>query len=104
LPVNGAGAQLQSRVDSEIVLGLRPEQITQRVDGKVNNATNFVAPCLVEVVEPTGPDTLIFVRLNGRKVVCRVEPEAASDAGQNMELMFDVSKAVFFDGDSGARI
>jgi multiple sugar transport system ATP-binding protein len=104
LPVNGAGAQLQSRVDSEIVLGLRPEQITQRVEGKVNNATNFVAPCLVEVVEPTGPDTLIFVRLNGRKVVCRVEPEAASEAGQNMELMFDVSKAVFFDGDSGARI
>ena len=104
LPVNGAGEKLKSRIDSEIVLGLRPEMITHRVAGKVDSDTTFVTPCLVDVVEPTGPDTLIFVRLNGRKVVCRVEPEAASDAGKNMELMFDVSKAVFFEGESGARV
>lgn len=104
LPVNGAGEQLQSRVDSEIVLGLRPELITHRVEGKMDSDMTFVTPCMVDVVEPTGPDTLIFVRLNGRKVVCRVAPDAATDAGKPMDLMFDVSKAVFFDGDSGARI
>ncbi len=104
LPVNGAGERLQSRLGSEIVLGLRPEQITQRAEEKIASATIQVASCAVEVVEPTGPDTLLFVRLNDRKVVCRVEPESAVEAGQNMELMFDVSKAVFFDSASGARV
>ncbi len=104
LPVNGAGERLQSWVDSEIVLGLRPEMITQRVEEKMNSDTTRLASCLVDVVEPTGPDTLIFVHMNDNKVVCRVEPESAVDAGQNMELMFDVSKAVFFDPESGARV
>jgi multiple sugar transport system ATP-binding protein len=104
LPVNGAGERLQSWVDSEIVLGLRPEMITQRVEEKVNSDTTRVASCAVNVVEPTGPDTLVFVQMNDNKVVCRVEPESAVDAGNNMELMFDVSKAVFFDPESGARV
>jgi multiple sugar transport system ATP-binding protein len=104
LPLNGAAERLHSRVDSEIVLGLRPEQITQRVDEKMHSDNTRVAPCLVDVIEPTGPDTLVFVRMNDRKVVCRVEPESAVDAGNNMDLMFDVSKAVFFDEQSGARI
>lgn len=104
LPVNGAAERLQSRMDKEVVLGLRPEMITQRVDEKMNNDTTRVASCAVDVVEPTGPDTLVFVHMNDSKVVCRVEPESAVDAGNNMELMFDVSKAVFFDPESGARI
>ncbi len=104
LGINGAGERLQSRLGSEIVLGLRPEQITQRSEGKIASDTAHVATCKVEVVEPTGPDTLLFVRLNDCKVVCRVEPEGAVAAGQNMELMFDVSKAVFFDPESGARV
>jgi multiple sugar transport system ATP-binding protein len=104
LPVNGAGERLQSWVDREIMLGLRPEMITQRVEEKMNSDTTRVASCAVDVVEPTGPDTLVFVRMNDRKVVCRVEPESAVEAGNNMELMFDVSKAVFFDPESGARV
>ncbi|MCP3686967.1 MAG: ATP-binding cassette domain-containing protein, partial [Gammaproteobacteria bacterium] len=104
LDINGVGERLQSRLGSEIVLGLRPEQITQRIEEKIASDTTHVATCKVEVVEPTGPDTLLFVRLNDRKVVCRVEPESAVEAGQSMELMFDVSKAVFFDPESGARV
>jgi len=104
LPVNGASERLRSRVDSEIILGLRPEMITQRVDEKPNSHSTQVASCAVDVVEPTGPDTLVFVHMNGSKVVCRVEPESAVDAGEKMDLMFDVSKAVFFDSASGARV
>ncbi len=104
LPVNGAGEGLQSRLNSEIILGLRPEQITERVEQKMNNDTTQMASCLVDVVEPTGPDTLVFVKMNGSKVVCRVEPECAAATGETMELMFDLSKAVFFEPGSGARI
>ena len=58
----------------------------------------------IELVEPTGPDTLLFVRINGETVCCRVTPEQACAAGESMELAFDLSKAVFFDPDSGKRI
>jgi len=105
LPVlGGAKERLKSWVDKEIVLGLRPEMITHHMEEKMNSDNTRIASCLVNVVEPTGPDTLVFVQMNGHKVVCRVEPESAVDAGQNMDLMFDVTKAVFFDPESGNRV
>jgi multiple sugar transport system ATP-binding protein len=44
------------------------------------------------------------VRINGETVCCRVRPEQACAAGESMELALDLSKAVFFDPDSGKRI
>ena len=60
--------------------------------------------CQVRVLEPTGPDTLVFVSINGREVTCRVNPKAARPPGQNMKLMVDMSKALLFDPSSEQRI
>ena len=48
-------------------------------------------------MQPTGPDTLVLIHLNGVPVTCRVHPEAPARPGQLLNLMFDLSKLVFFD-------
>jgi len=55
-------------------------------------------------VHPTGPDTLILIELNDTPVTCRVHPETMVRSGQTTELMFDLSKLVFFDPETERRI
>ena len=101
LPVQTALDGLQQWVGKSVVLGIRPEQVTQVSEDKPDAMT---IPCAIEVVEPTGPDTLVTARINGVKTVCRVHPTAQSVAGELMPLQFDMTKAVFFDPDTERRI
>ena len=54
-------------------------------------------------MEPTGPDTLVTVSLGGQKLTCRVAPDWARKHQESIPLMFDLSKAVLFNNDSGDR-
>ncbi len=92
---------LAQYVGRSVVLGVRPEQITQVSEDKPDS---MVMPCAVEIVEPTGPDTMVTIRLNGVKTVCRVHPTAVCSPGKPMSLQFDVTKAVFFDPETELRI
>jgi multiple sugar transport system ATP-binding protein len=55
-------------------------------------------------VQPTGPDTLVLIHLNDTPVTCRIHPETHAVAGENLDLMFDLSKLAFFDPETEVRI
>ena len=59
---------------------------------------------VVEVLEPTGPDTLVFININGKEVRCRVPPDSVKSPGEHMKLMVDMSKALFFNPQTEERI
>ncbi len=101
LPVETRVDNLPDYAGKQVVLGIRPEQIMQVSEDKPDSMT---IPCMVEIIEPTGPDTLLIVRLNGVKTVCRVHPTTPAKLGQLIPLQFDMSKAVFFDKDTEQRI
>lgn len=84
----------------EVILGIRPEQITLASAG--SSLPSILSE--VEVIEPTGPDTLVFVNLNQTKVCCRLAPDAAPQVGQTLELQFDPDKVLLFDAASGERL
>ena len=88
----------------EVVMGIRPEQITDRTPWSGENPHVVSRSAKVEVVQPTGPDTLVLIHLNGTPVTCRVHPESAPHPGDKMSLMFDLSKLIFFDPQSEKRI
>ncbi|CAB3745905.1 ABC transporter ATP-binding protein [Paraburkholderia humisilvae] len=102
LPFDG---KVKSQIGKEVVLGLRPERITDprhahdAADGKLQQVE-----VKVDVIEPTGPDTLVFAQVNGKRIVSRVHPGANPQPQQNMPLLFDVSKAVLFDPATEERI
>jgi len=95
---------LRRWLGKEVIMGIRPEQITDRSPWSGENPHVVSRSAKIEVVQPTGPDTLVLIHLNGTPVTCRVHPETVPRPGENMRLMFDVSKLVFFDPASEKRI
>ncbi|WP_046224387.1 ABC transporter ATP-binding protein [Vibrio sp. ECSMB14106] len=86
----------------ELVIGLRPEHITEQEGDDVSSSTKL--DLQLEVLEPTGPDTIAMVKVNDQEVACRLSPEFEVSVGQMAPLHFDLSKAVFFDAQTEARI
>ena len=86
----------------ELVIGLRPEHITEQEGDDVSATTKL--DLQLEVLEPTGPDTIAMVKVNDQEVACRLSPEFEVSVGQMAPLHFDLSKAVFFDAQTEARI
>ncbi|MFZ6645525.1 ABC transporter ATP-binding protein [Undibacterium sp. TJN25] len=94
--------KLRAHAGKDLTLGVRPEQITDV--GSAHGDTGQELPCLINLVEPTGPDTLLTTRLNGAAVTCRAHPREAVLPGHTMMLSFNLSKAALFDPASGERI
>ncbi len=104
LPLERPTPALDQWHDRDVVLGIRPEQVAGAFFGQEGNPRIHGIECIVEVLEPTGPDTLVFVNVNGSEMTCRVNPNAAKPPGEPMTLMLDMSKALLFDPKTGDRI
>ncbi|MEG1323921.1 MAG: sn-glycerol-3-phosphate ABC transporter ATP-binding protein UgpC, partial [Janthinobacterium sp.] len=90
-----AADKLRSYAGRDVILGVRPEQITDM--SSAHGDVGQELGCLIDLVEPTGPDTLLTTRLNGAAVTCRTHPREAVLPGQTMQLSFNLSKAALFD-------
>ncbi|WXL27659.1 ABC transporter ATP-binding protein [Ectopseudomonas mendocina] len=82
-----------------VLLGVRPEQIRTGIDAALPGLT-----AAVSVTEPTGPDTLAFVTLNGAHVCCRLAPEQVPAPGEILNLQFDPSRLLLFNAATGERL
>ena len=98
LPLGMQDAGLEDR---DVIVGIRAEQIVL-APAEANGLPVIRAE--VQVVEPTGPDTLVFVTLNGIKVCCRMAPDDAPAVGQSLNLQFDPAKVLLFDANTGERL
>jgi multiple sugar transport system ATP-binding protein len=101
VPGSIAAAPLGER---ELILGIRPEAITDR-DGADRNsrAVEFVN-AKVDVVEPAGSDTFVVTQLGGKEVTARMRSDTDVRAGQTIPFAFNLDKAVVFDPASGKRL
>jgi len=86
-----------------LIMGIRPENLSDYREGMQNEAHILPLSCTARVVEPTGPDTLIYVEVNNTEIVCRTSPDHAARAGGTMELAFDATKPFFFHPQTGLR-
>jgi multiple sugar transport system ATP-binding protein len=100
LPIPGGKEVHKLAAGKQVILGIRPEQITARAEWQHENCGR----ARVTVVEPTGPDTLVIISLNGKPVTCRLHPTQVRDPGEEIELAFDMSKVVFFDPKTEQRL
>lgn len=98
LPLETHEAGLEDR---DVILGLRPEQISLAGSDSTGLPTLRAE---VQITEPTGPDTLVFVTLNQTKVCCRLAPDVAPQVGETLTLQFDPSKVLLFDAATGERL
>jgi multiple sugar transport system ATP-binding protein len=81
------------------VFGIRPEHVA------FNSGSGwpFSANARVEVIEPMGSDTLVWVMFGGQKFSVRVTAERTPRNGQEVEIGFDPMRASLF-GPDGHRL
>lgn len=111
LPLNGNADAVAKWIGREVVLGIRPEHVTDALSahngdplGGHGSYRPTEVDCMVELTEPTGPDTLVVANFNNVPVTCRTHPRAAAMPQQSLKLAFDLSKALLFDPSSELRI
>jgi len=84
--------------DRDMLLGLRPEHLTERKD----QARLNVAPLepMLEVTEPMGMEILVHFRIDGTAVCGRVDPTVKAVAGQRLPMSADLNNMHLIDPQS----
>ena len=91
---NGAADRVKIK---KIVLGIRPEHLSRAVSGVAGRPGAATMRAPVEVVEPTGAETIAVLRVGDREVIGRFTPDEAPRMGEDMSLAVDMSRACLFD-------
>ncbi|HEY1544142.1 MAG TPA: sn-glycerol-3-phosphate ABC transporter ATP-binding protein UgpC [Xanthobacteraceae bacterium] len=79
----------RSAVGRDLLLGLRPEHLTEpRRNGGAGDGSEFSVT--LDVVEPLGMETMVYFSVNGQEICARVDPGAARGPGEQMRLSANV--------------
>ncbi|MDK1374492.1 MULTISPECIES: sn-glycerol-3-phosphate ABC transporter ATP-binding protein UgpC [unclassified Sinorhizobium] len=92
LPVARPAAAANGR---ELVYGLRPEYMALDPNG---------LPAEIAVIEPTGYETQMIVRLGGSDVTCVFRERVDAKPGDTIRLSIDAAHVHLFDAESGRRL
>lgn len=79
----------------DLIAGIRPEQITQAAEG---------LEVTIEVVEPTGPETFVLMRLGEHEMTARFSAETKLREGEKIFITVDPARIVLFDVETQKRI
>jgi len=83
-------------LDKPVVLGIRPEGIRDALQVAAPGPGR-TAEVRVEVAEPMGAETLLYLYTGATSFVARVSPTDRFDAGQRIQVAFDLGQAHLFD-------
>ncbi len=85
---------------SRAILGLRPEHLEILSEAEAGQTI----PAIVEIDEPMGADSLVWLIAGGVQMSVRVPVERRIAKGTQVHLKVDISKASIFDTDSEQRV
>ena len=87
-----------SFVGRDIVVGIRPECIAERSRGFSGAAgAPVVVNAPVEMVEPTGAETIVLLRLGGESALARIAPDIRPVPGELAAFALDTRRICLFD-------
>src|SRR5690606_17020797 len=87
----------------DIMLGIRPEDIHDE-PLFLEHSPHTKLKAYVEVAELMGSEIVLYSKVNEQDFVARVDSRFNVEAGQTIDMAFDMNKAHFFDIDSELRI
>lgn len=87
----------------KILLGIRPEDIYDKLFVQYAPPENTVTST-VEVVEPVGAEVYLYLLVGTHPMTARVGGHEKPRAGQDMDVVFDMTKVHFFDPETEEAI
>jgi multiple sugar transport system ATP-binding protein len=97
LALGGLQQDVGAFVGREVTAGIRPETLD------VGEGAAGLSG-IVDVVEPTGPDTMVIVSVGGQLITARLGPKARPKPGDRLDLSVDTAAINLFDPVTGNRI
>lgn len=82
--------------DKEVVFGIRPEDIYDKIFAQ-DARPEFTITATVDVVEPMGSEIFLYLNVGNNSFVARVSNQDTATVNQDLQVVFDMSKAHFFD-------
>ena len=89
--------------DRQLTLGIRPEDLTIDSDFIKKNPDSCIE-AQVDVVEPLGSETFLYLDSFSTKLIARVSPDMKYEQGQTIKLGLNTAKQHIFDSSSGINI
>lgn len=95
--------QLKSYLDKDVVLGIRSEDIYDKLFVSEAPPENIVR-VTCEVFEPMGSEVYLYLNTGRHTFIARVGAHDRPEVNRDMDLVFDMSKVHFFDKDTEETI
>ncbi len=94
--VDSQASKLASYATKDIIMGIRSEDVYDKLFASEASPENTVrATC--EIVEPMGAEAYLYLRAGANTFIARVSGHVRPGVNQDLDLVFDMSKAHFFD-------
>ena len=90
-------------VGKPVVLGIRPEDIHDEPEF-LERSEESIIEANVEITELMGNEIYLHLNIENTPCVARVDPSSVAEAGEDIEIAFDVEKIHIFDKDSERTI
>ena len=103
MTVDVTGYEFETSVPNETGtwLGIRPEHI---LTGKAAEESKVKATAEIDIVEPMGSDTLVWVNFAGQSVRVRTEGQAGLKSGDTLTIGFDPTRLHLFEENTETRL
>ena len=88
--------QVESHVGREVILGVRPEDIHDKMDAANAGPDNTIS-ATVEIIEPLGAEAYLYLTTGKSPFIARVDSHDQIEINQDIELVFNMQKAHIFD-------
>jgi len=95
--------RMSSYKGQPIQMGIRPEDIYDKIFAQ-DARPEFTITATVDVVEPMGAEILLYLTAGNNNFVVRVSNQDTAAMNQDLQVVFDMSKAHFFDPQTGVAI
>lgn len=80
----------------EVIFGIRPESIYDKLFAQ-NAREEYTTTATVDVVEPMGSEIYLYLKIGSNTAVARVHAHDTAQVNQDLQIVFDMTKAHFFD-------
>jgi multiple sugar transport system ATP-binding protein len=98
LRLDGLEQDLSALFGRQVLAGIRPEALS--LDAGATAVLNGV----VDVVEPTGPDTHVVINVGGQLLTARLGSRVRAQRGDRLALAVDTATISLFDPETGLRL
>jgi len=95
--------KIQRYGKKKIRMGIRPEDIYDKLFAQ-DARSEFTLTATVDVVEPMGSEIYLYLNAGDSNFVVRVSNQDTATTNQDVQVVFDMSKAHFFDPETGMAL